>query len=140
MLRRFFLSCRLFFLMYAHSFFVSSVRGSGLLPTIFYSAASGCTGFMNAAFGFLFVAFFAMSSSPLNVGRPSFCYRGAAASIGCTIILIIALLYHSVLKNLHGRRRGRPHPRKTPAGPERGLAVSRAISRPRGRTPSRRSR
>src|SRR3954464_10169324 len=52
MLRRFFLSCRPFFLMYAHSFFVTSVRGIPFEPTTAASVASGCTGFMKAAFGF----------------------------------------------------------------------------------------
>src|ERR1700716_3368889 len=61
-IRLFFLSCRPFFLMYAHSFFVTSVRGIGFEPTTSESAALGCTGFMKAAFGFrLLAAFFAMS-------------------------------------------------------------------------------
>src|SRR4029077_7777546 len=46
-MRRFFASCSLFFLMYAHSFLVTSVRGSGLDPTTSPSAALGCIGFMN---------------------------------------------------------------------------------------------
>src|SRR5919197_2505955 len=50
--------------MYAHSFLVSSVRGSGLEPTTSERAASGVTGFMKAALGFRLLAadFFAMSS------------------------------------------------------------------------------
>src|SRR3954469_3998237 len=40
--------------MYAHSFFVTSVRGMPLLPTTAPSAADGCIGFMNAAFGVRF--------------------------------------------------------------------------------------
>src|SRR6266540_2623744 len=67
-MRRFFASCSLFFLMYAQSFFVTSVRGIGFDPTTSLSAALGCTGFMNAALGFL-AAFFAMSS-PCE-GRPT---------------------------------------------------------------------
>jgi hypothetical protein len=65
MFRLFFLSCSPFFLMYAQSFFVTSVRGNGLVPTTSLSAALGVIGFMNAALGFLagfFVAFFATSS------------------------------------------------------------------------------
>jgi hypothetical protein len=46
--------------MYAHSFFVTSVRGIGFEPTTSESAALGCTGFIKAAFGFL-PDFFAMS-------------------------------------------------------------------------------
>src|SRR3954463_7078229 len=46
-----FLSCRLFFFTYAQSFFTTSVRGSGLSPTIFASAGLGCMAFMKAAFG-----------------------------------------------------------------------------------------
>src|SRR4029079_7554553 len=62
-IRLFFLSWRPFFLMYAHSFLVISVRGIGFEPTTSLNAALGCTGFMNAAFGFrLLAAFFAMSS------------------------------------------------------------------------------
>src|SRR5260221_14493607 len=59
-IRLFFLSCRPFFLMYAHSFLVTSVRGIGFEPTTSDSAALGCTGFMKAAFGFRLL--FAMSS------------------------------------------------------------------------------
>src|SRR5690606_5738389 len=58
-MRRFFLSCRLCFLMYAQSFLVSSVRGSGDAPTTAASFSFGVTGFMNAAFGLRLVAFFA---------------------------------------------------------------------------------
>src|SRR5437763_15606586 len=63
-MRRSFASWRLFFLMYCQSFFVISVRGIGLPPTTALSAASGCIGFMNAAFGVrfappFFAAFFA---------------------------------------------------------------------------------
>src|SRR5216117_162678 len=59
-IRLFFESCSLFFLMYAHSFLVSSVRGSGFGPTTSDSTPSGVTGFMKAALGFLLL--FAMSS------------------------------------------------------------------------------
>src|SRR4029079_14395523 len=45
--------------MYCQIFFVISVRGIGLLPTTAPSAASGCMGFMNAAFGTRFAPFFA---------------------------------------------------------------------------------
>src|SRR5437867_12562338 len=74
-IRRFFWSCSLFFLMYAQSFLVTSVRGIGFEPTTSLSAALGCTGLMNAAFGFrLLAAFFAMSSPckrrPLWTPRP----------------------------------------------------------------------
>src|SRR5215510_10222390 len=49
--------------MYAQSRLVTSVRGIGLLPTTAARVSLGCTGFMNAAFGFrLLAAFFAMSS------------------------------------------------------------------------------
>src|SRR5205085_1677919 len=39
--RLFLVSCSLFFLMYAQSFFVTSVRGSGLLPTTSASSSEG---------------------------------------------------------------------------------------------------
>src|SRR5581483_8092598 len=82
-MRLFFWSCSLFFLMYAHSFLVSSVRGSGFEPTTSDSTLSGWTGFMNAALGFrLLAAFFAMSS-PCK-GSP----EGAPARhIRCCILL-----------------------------------------------------
>src|SRR5262245_21891764 len=68
--RLFFESCSLFFLMYAQSRLVTSVRGIGLPPTTAARVSLGCTGFMNAAFGFrLLAAFFAMSSP--CVGRQS---------------------------------------------------------------------
>src|SRR5690606_18566223 len=54
-------SWSLFFLMYSQSFLVSSVRGSGLEPTTAARAASGWTGFMNAALG-LRVVFLAIST------------------------------------------------------------------------------
>jgi hypothetical protein len=62
-IRLFFASCSLFFLMYAHSRLVTSVRGIGFVPTTAPSVSLGCTGRMKAAFGFrLLAAFFAMSS------------------------------------------------------------------------------
>src|SRR5262245_58047714 len=53
-IRLFFLSWRPFFLMYAQSFFVTSVRGIAFAPTTSASVALGVTGFMKAALGFLF--------------------------------------------------------------------------------------
>jgi hypothetical protein len=50
------LSCRPFFLMYSHSFLVTSVRGSGLSPMMAASAALGVSAFMNAALGARFLA------------------------------------------------------------------------------------
>src|SRR6185312_8689782 len=51
-------SCRLFFLMYTHSFLVISVRGIGLLPTTAASSGEGVIAFMKAAFGLRAAAFF----------------------------------------------------------------------------------
>src|SRR5262249_38253472 len=51
-IRLFLVSCSLFFLMYAHSRLVTSVRGIGFAPTTSCSAGLGLTGRMNAAFGF----------------------------------------------------------------------------------------
>src|ERR1700689_4748985 len=47
--------------MYCHSFLVTSVRGIGEEPTTAASAAVGCIGFMNAAFGLCFDAAFFFS-------------------------------------------------------------------------------
>jgi hypothetical protein len=44
--------------MYAQSFLVTSVRGSGLEPTTEARAGLGCIGFMNAALGVRFLAAF----------------------------------------------------------------------------------
>ena len=82
----FFLSCRSCFLMYFHSFLVSSVRGSGLAPTTRASLASGVTGAMNAAFGlrfvfffflttFFFVAFFFAAFAPYVFAQDRYCNR-----------------------------------------------------------------
>jgi hypothetical protein len=56
MLRLFLLSWSLFFFMYAQSFFVTSVLGIGVAPTIAASFSLGVTGAMN----FEFAAFFAI--------------------------------------------------------------------------------
>src|SRR5689334_20827308 len=58
MLRRFLLSWRPLRLMYAHNFFTTCVRGSGLDPTTSAKAALGVKGFMKAAFGLRFVPAF----------------------------------------------------------------------------------
>src|SRR6476620_12517153 len=57
----------LFFLMCAHIFFVTSLRGSGSVPTIFESSADGVMGFMNALFFVALPASFAMSLSGLRI-------------------------------------------------------------------------
>src|SRR5438270_12318571 len=49
----FFLSCRLFALMYSQIFFTISVLGIGLLPITSASAGLGVKGAMKAAFAFL---------------------------------------------------------------------------------------
>src|SRR5690348_11886572 len=57
--------------MYCQSFFVISVRGIGLVPTTAPSAASGCIGFMNAAFGVRFAPpFFAVVRFALDFFAP----------------------------------------------------------------------
>src|SRR3954470_24770648 len=56
-IRRFFASCRLFFLMYCQSFLVTSVRGIGDAPTTGASCPEGVIGFMNAGFGARLVFF-----------------------------------------------------------------------------------
>src|SRR4051812_7054091 len=62
--RRFLASCRPFRLMYAQSFLVTSVRGSGAVPTTIPSWALGVIAFMNAAFGVRFAAFLAVFFAP----------------------------------------------------------------------------
>jgi hypothetical protein len=55
--------------MYAHSFFVTSVRGIGFAPTTSASVALGVTGRMKAAFGFRVLVFFFAMQSPLKDAR-----------------------------------------------------------------------
>src|SRR6266516_3320422 len=53
----------LFFLMCAQIFFVTSLRGSGCVPTILARCSEGCMGFMKALFVFALPAAFAINSS-----------------------------------------------------------------------------
>jgi hypothetical protein len=48
--------------MCAQTFFVTSLRGSGSVPTILASSSDGCMGFMNALFVFALPAGFAMGA------------------------------------------------------------------------------
>jgi hypothetical protein len=57
-MRRFFESWSPFRLMYAQSFFVTSVRGIGFDPTTVDNCALGVIGFMNAGFGLRFTPVF----------------------------------------------------------------------------------
>src|SRR5690606_7227998 len=58
MLRLFASSCSLCFLMYSHTFLVTSVRGSGAAPITAARAGLGVRAFMNAALGVRFAATF----------------------------------------------------------------------------------
>ena len=70
--------------MYSQSFLVSSVRGSGSLPTTVASAASGCTGLLRAFLGA--AAFFGVGIRQLErVGlgcqaKNQMCFSGSAGS------------------------------------------------------------
>src|ERR1700722_593419 len=55
--RLFFGFCSLCFLMCAQIFFVTSVRGSGSVPTILAKCSEGCMGFIKALFFALGVVF-----------------------------------------------------------------------------------
>src|SRR5262245_28047230 len=58
MFLRFFASWRLYFLIYAHNFFVTSVRGIGPSPTTAASSLLGFMGCMNLdTFGFVAILF-----------------------------------------------------------------------------------
>ena len=63
--RLFFGFCSLCFLMCAQIFFVTSVRGSGAVPTILARCSEGCTGFINALF--FFAVAFAIYASKLSL-------------------------------------------------------------------------
>src|SRR5437868_9284392 len=58
--RLFFGFWSLFFLVCAQIFLVTSLRGSGSIPTIFARCSEGCMGFMKPLFAFALPAAFAM--------------------------------------------------------------------------------
>ena len=68
------LSCRSFFLMYSHSFLVTSVRGRGLSPMMAANAALGFMAFMKAALGVRFFAG-AFLAAAFLAGAPSWRVR-----------------------------------------------------------------
>src|SRR4029077_10410456 len=81
--------------MYSQSFFVSSVRGSGSLPTTAASAASGCTGLLRA---FLEAAtFFGVGIGQLEravLGRQAKnqpCFSGSRERLGETQRIVLGL-------------------------------------------------
>src|SRR4051794_34760707 len=78
--RRLVLSCRLFFLMYAHSRFVISVRGIGLEPTTAASVSLGVTGRMKAALGVRALFFFGAAA-----------FRDLAAAFGLAAGFFLAV-------------------------------------------------
>jgi hypothetical protein len=61
--------------MYAQIFFVTSLRGSGSVPTILAKCSEGCIGFMNALFFFAVLAGFAIYHSEL--------YQAAFNGLNC---------------------------------------------------------
>src|ERR1700730_9269532 len=68
--------CSLCFLMCAQIFFVTSLRGSGSVPTILAKCSEGCIGFMNALFFFFaLLAGFAIHHSQL--------YQAAFNGLNC---------------------------------------------------------
>src|SRR5215831_16822575 len=82
MLRLFFGSWSSCLRMYSQSFLVSSVRGSGSLPTTVASAASGCTGLLRAFLGA--AAFFGVGIGQLEraglgcQAKNQLCFSGSA--------------------------------------------------------------
>src|SRR5215217_7178621 len=76
-------ACRSAFLMYSQTFFVTSVRGSGLLPTTAASSAEGVSSFMNAALGLRAAAgFFAAAfGAAAFAGAAAFLAAGLAAGL-----------------------------------------------------------
>src|SRR5690606_22078517 len=79
-------SCSLFFLMYSQTFLVTSVRGSGLAPTMAASAALGVMAFMKAALGVRFLAGAAFLAATFFAGAAAF-FAGAAFLAGAAAFL-----------------------------------------------------
>src|ERR1035437_3651624 len=80
-MRRFSAFCRLNFLMYSQTFFVTSVRGIGLAPITADSTADGIIGFMNAALGLRGAAgFFATGFFAAGFFATGFFAAGLAAA------------------------------------------------------------
>ena len=82
MLRLFSLSCSLLALMYSQTFFVTSVRGTGLLPITAASSALGVMAFMKAALGVRLAA----GAAAFFAGAAAF-LAGAAAFTGAAAFL-----------------------------------------------------
>src|ERR1035437_8928833 len=98
-MRRFSAFCRLNFLMYSQTFFVTSVRGIGEAPITADRTADGVIGFMNAALGlrgaegFFTAGFFAaglaaafLGAAFLAAGFAAFLAAGLAAGLAAAFL------------------------------------------------------
>src|SRR5450830_912763 len=94
MLRLFSASCRLCFLMYSHTFLVTSVRGIAAAPMTAANVGEIVIGFMNAAFGLRAAA-----------GLAAACFLGAAAAFAATLAagFFGAVAINSLLHKFRGR-------------------------------------
>src|SRR5450830_728938 len=90
MLRLFSASCRLCFLMYSHTFLVTSVRGIAAAPMTAANVGEIVIGFMNAAFGLRAAAGLAAAS-----------FLGAAAVLAAGFFGAVAI--NSLLHKFRGR-------------------------------------
>src|SRR5450830_451717 len=94
MLRLFSASCRLCFLMYSHTFLVTSVRGIAAAPMTAANVGEIVIGFMNAAFGLRAAAGLAAAS-----------FLGAAAALAAVLAagFFGAVAINSLLHKFRGR-------------------------------------
>ena len=79
------LSCRSCFLMYSHTFLVTSVRGKGLSPTMTASWALGVSGFRNAALGTRFLAGAAVLAAVFAAAPAAFSAGAAFFAVATTV-------------------------------------------------------
>ena len=87
--------------MYSQSFLVSSVRGSGSLPTTAASAASGCTGLLRAFLGE--AAFFGVGIGQLeraglgSQAKNQPCFSGSRERLGESQPIVLGLLIRKLI-------------------------------------------
>src|ERR1700687_1221436 len=86
--------------MYSQSFLVSSVRGSGSLPTTAASAASGCTGLLRALLAE--AAFFGVGIGQLeraglgSQAKNQPCFSGSRERLGESQPIVLGLFIHKI--------------------------------------------
>src|SRR5450830_611472 len=100
MLRLFSASCRLCFLMYSHTFLVTSVRGIAAAPMTAANVGEIVIGFMNAAFGLAAASFLGAAAALAATG-----FFAAAAGFAAVLAagFFGAVAINSLLHKFRGR-------------------------------------